>query len=301
VIDGVTLAAIRDRLGAALPPPRKHYRPLLLEHHVGGWLDDARAARLAAFAEVFDVRDDSVTFVDGIDTAPARTAALERVARALAAEGCLTTWRDERYAVAPEFGLPPWFLLERAAARYFGVHTFAAHVNGLVRGDDEVRMWIARRSPTKAIDPAMLDNLVGGGIAAGQSVAATVIKEAWEEAGIVAGAAALAQPAGAVHIHREQPDGLQREAIFIHDLWLPADFVPLSQDGEVVDHRLVTLADAAHLIGNEECPDVVTADASVVILDCLLRHGAIAPDAPSYLQLEALRRHATGPLSAEPA
>ncbi len=104
-------------------------------------------------------------------------------------------------------------------------------------------MWIARRSPTKAIDPGMLDNLVGGGIAAGQSVAATLVKEAWEEAGIDAAARAHAQPAGAVHLCREQPDGLQRETIFVHDLWLPVGLRRRAgQDGEVVDHRLVSLA-----------------------------------------------------------
>ena len=43
-------------------------------------------------------------------------------------------------------------------------------------------MWIARRSPAKAIDPGMLDNLVGGGVAAGQTITTTLIKEAWEEA-----------------------------------------------------------------------------------------------------------------------
>ena len=47
----------------------------------------------------------------------------------------------------------PVFELERAAARYFGVHTYAAHVNGLVRGERRRRMWLARRSATKAIDP----------------------------------------------------------------------------------------------------------------------------------------------------
>ena len=58
------------------------------------------------------------------------------------------------------------------------------------------------------------------------------------------------------------------------------DFVPACQDGEVVEHRLVPLDDAGALIANDAGPDVVTADASLVILDCLLRHGAIAPDAP---------------------
>ena len=49
--------------------------------------------------------------------------------------------------------------LNRAsAARYFGVQTYAAHVNGLVRRGDDVEMWIARRSPTKSIDPGRLES-----------------------------------------------------------------------------------------------------------------------------------------------
>ena len=214
---------------------------------------------------------------------------LARVARALAADGLLTGWRNERYVVSPTFGAPPWFELERAAARYFGIRTCAAHVNGLVRRDGETAMWIARRSPDKPIDPGMLDNLVGGGVAVGQTVASTVIKEAWEEAGVAANTATLAQPAGAVHICREQPDGLQRETIFVHDLWLAPDFVPAGQDGEAVGHRLVPLRELAALVANGSGSDVVTADAALVILDCLLRHGAIAPDAPDYIALEALR------------
>jgi 8-oxo-dGTP pyrophosphatase MutT (NUDIX family) len=150
-------------------------------------------------------------------------------------------------------------------------------------------MWIARRSPDKAIDPGLLDNLVGGGIAAGADVAHTVVKEAWEEAGIPAPRARSAVPTGAVHICRAQPDGLQRETIFVHDLALPVDFAPAGQDGEVVDHRLLPLAEAARLIASADGPDVVTADASLVILDCLLRRGLIAPDLPDYLALEALR------------
>jgi 8-oxo-dGTP pyrophosphatase MutT (NUDIX family) len=283
------LAAMRARLSDALARPKGRYRPLWVERAVTGWLDDARAARLAEMADVFDVRDDGLSFVAGIHGVQDRSVALDGVARVLAAEGLLTAWRDERYAVAPEFGAPPWYELERAAARFFGIRTYAAHVNGLVRRNGEIAMWIARRSPAKSIDPGMLDNLVGGGVAAGQSVASTVVKEAQEEAGVAAGFAALAQSAGSVHICREQPDGVQRETIFVHDLWLPFDFVPAGQDGEVVEHRLVPLCDVGPLIANAEGPDVVTADAALVMLDCLVRNGAIAPDAPAYGALEALR------------
>ncbi|MDH5247018.1 MAG: DUF4743 domain-containing protein [Betaproteobacteria bacterium] len=290
MIDGATLSAIRHRLSAELAPPEHSRRPLLIGREATGWLDDFRAQRLAAFDDVFDVRDEALTFSRRLDTAAVRTAALDRVARTLANEGLLTAWRGERYAVAPAFEAPPWFELERAAARYFGIHSYTAHVNGLVRRDGAIAMWIARRSPTKSIDPDRLDNLVAGGIAAGHSVAATVIKEAWEEAGIAATVAAGARPAGAVRICREQPDGLQRESIFVHDLWLPAGFVPAGQDGEVAGHRLVPLGEVGRLIANDEGPDVVTADAALVMLDCLLRHGAIAPNAPEYVALERLRQ-----------
>jgi 8-oxo-dGTP pyrophosphatase MutT (NUDIX family) len=295
MITSGVLAAIHARLALELAPPTSALRPLRIDGVAAGWVDDVRATRLAKFGDVFDVAADCIVFAVGIDDCASRTTAMARVARVLADDGLLTRWRDERYAVAHEFGAEPWFELERAASRYFGVLTHAAHVNGLVhRSDGGIAMWIARRSDTKAIDPGMLDNLVGGGIAAGQSVASTVIKEAFEEAGIDALVASQAIGAGKVHICREQPDGVQRETIFVHDLWLSEDFVPECRDGEAVEHRLVSLHEAAALIANSERPDAVTADASLVILDCLLRHNIITADAPLRRPLETLRiaRHA---------
>lgn len=242
---------------------------------VSGWVTPARRQRLAAFADVFVTRDEALSFLPAMATCAARSAALERVTRELAREGALSAWRDERYAVGPSLAAEPWFLLERAAARYFGVHAWAVHGNGLVRHADSVHMWLARRSHAKAIDPGMLDNLVGGGVAAGSDPRAAFIKEAWEEAGLPAPIAAAATPAGALHIRRDTPDGLQWETIFASDLLLPADYVPANQDGEAIEHRCVSLAEAARLIALEAGPDQVTPDASLVILDALARLGAI--------------------------
>jgi 8-oxo-dGTP pyrophosphatase MutT (NUDIX family) len=150
-------------------------------------------------------------------------------------------------------------------------------------------VWFARRSARKFVDPGMLDNLVGGGVAAGASVAATVEREAWEEAGIPGELARRAVPAGAIHVRRAVPDGLQRETLFVHDLELPPDFIPANRDGEAVEHRLVDLAEAARLIAQDGSADDATVDASLVVLDFLIRHGAIVPDAPNYLALEGLR------------
>jgi hypothetical protein len=143
---------------------------------------------------------------------------------------------------------------KRAAARYFGVSAYAAHVNGLVRLDGELAMWIARRSPAKSIDPGMLDNLVGGGIAAG------VTHRRHGDQGSVGGSRyrSSARANRGARGHRSTvpraADGLQRETIYVHDLVLPVDFAPANQDGEVSDYRRVSLGEAARLVAETSGP-----------------------------------------------
>lgn len=271
----------------ALSPPRETLCPFRVDGAVAGWLDAARARRLHDFSGVFDVQADAIAFRSTLRDANTRTSALARVAAALASAGELSPWRDERYAIGPMLDAPPWFLLERAAARFFGVRTWAVHINGIARMTD-TRMWLARRSPAKAIDPGLLDNLVGGGIASGAGIGETLVKEAWEEAGIDAAVAREARPTGALHVRRLQPDGLQHETIVVHDLWLPRDFVPANHDGEAVEHRLLPLSALPALLANDAGADVLTADASLVALDALIRLGAIDADDPLYPWLAAL-------------
>ncbi len=286
--DGI-VPAIRARLVRALTAPQGEYAAFRIDRHTVGWIDPARAERLSAFASVFASAEDEIRLVATLADRSARTAAVEAVTRALAGDGLLSAWRDERYAVAVEFGAAPLVDIERAAARYLGIRTYAVHVNGLVRNGGELAMWLARRSPTKAIDPGLLDNLVGGGIATGYGVLDTLRKEAWEEAGIQSTVAARARPEGSIDICRAQPQGLQRETVFVYDLELDADFRPANQDGEAVEHRRLTMSDAAKLIAADGGDDAVTADASLVILDCLLRHRALGPDCPDILALSAFR------------
>ena len=289
MIPDPTLERIHRRLARALAPPAEPLTPFDVGGAAIGWITGDRVERLAEFADVFDAEGHALRFVPAMRDIASRTAALDRVAAQLASEGALTAWRDERYAVAPSFGDTPLFFLERAAARYFGVHTYAVHLNGLVRDRDDVTMWLARRSDAKAIDPGMLDNLVGGGIAAGATVADTVVKESWEEAGIGDDLARTSQAAGLLHIFRVQRDGVQHATIFVHDLWLPHDCAPENQDGEAVEHRRVALAEAARLIAIEDGPEAVTSEASLVALDCLLRLGQIGQNSPWRSAVAALR------------
>jgi 8-oxo-dGTP pyrophosphatase MutT (NUDIX family) len=280
------LTRIADRLGRALAAPAVAYEPLVVASHVVGWVTPERAQRLAHWPQFFRRRDRALELAPSLDTPQARTEAIAAIARTLAAEGALSAWRDERYAVAASPGEEALFELERAAARYFGIHTFAAHANGLTGDEDRWRMWLARRSPVKAIDPGLIDNLVGGGIAAGADAAATLVKEAWEEAGLAKPLSRYAQCAGSVDICRATSDGLQRETIYAYDLWLPADFAPANQDGEAVGHRLYAPEDVLAVLATDD----ITADASLVIVDFLIRHAHIPPGDPGFAALDALRR-----------
>jgi 8-oxo-dGTP pyrophosphatase MutT (NUDIX family) len=280
------VAPVAQRLARVLAAPTAAYEPLRVGDRVVGWLTPERAQRLARWPAWFVRGDGGVVCTPHLRSADARTAAVAEVTRTLAAEGALSAWRDERYAVAAGPAEPPLLELERAAARYFGIHTYATHLNGVVGADSGWWMWLARRSATKAIDPGLLDNLVGGGVASGTTIHATLIREAWEEAGIGADLARRAHDAGSVAIWRDRPDGLQHETIYVHDLWLGSGFVPQNQDGEAVEHRLCTPDAILELLAGDD----ITADASLVIVDFLLRHGHVAPDDPSLGQLQALRR-----------
>ena len=113
--------------------------------------------------------------------------------------------------------------------------TYAAHVNGLRPRAARPRCgWHGAARRSRSIPRCSTISSEAASLA-GQSVASTVAKEAWEEAGIPARLVEDAQPAGVVHLCREQPDGLQRETIFVHDLWLPWTISRRrAGDGEVV-------------------------------------------------------------------
>ena len=290
VTEAGILTAVARRLSRALTAHPRPAHAIVVAGVRVGFVDASRRARLAGFREVFRAAaDHALEIAPDLRDAVSRSAALDVVARTLAAEGALTRWRDERYAVARHFADAPLFTLERAAARYFGIQTYAAHGNGVQSTPTGPALWFARRSPSKPIDPGLLDNLVGGGIAAGESPDETLVREAWEEAGIDVTLARHARPAGALRVERAVVEGFQREVVFVYDLPLPDGFVPANQDGEAVEHRCVDTRQALRLIGHEDGPDRVTVDASFVVLDWLARHGALPVGTPVDGLLRAAR------------
>jgi 8-oxo-dGTP pyrophosphatase MutT (NUDIX family) len=241
----------------ALPPKQSfspsRYVPFFCAGRHVGWLRPELAARLGAWPAVFRVETHQIQLLEPDSLNP--------IVEQLAREGFIPGWRNERYGIS---GL---FEIERAAARPFGLTTYAVHVNGI--SFDEKNMWIARRSAAKPIDPGMLDNLVGGGLTAGLSLEEVLVKEAWEEAGISADLARSAKRGGTVRILREVPEGVQSEVISVYDLVLPAGFEPRNQDAEVAEFHCLPFDEVLRLLRETE---QFTLDATLVAMDYFTRN-----------------------------
>ena len=260
--------------------------PFYVKEHVVGWLRPSFADRLRRWPHVFEVGEAYVHLKAKPDTPAGRTDAIAEVIKELARDGVVTGWRDEMVSITTAYGQPELLRIERAASRHFGIMAYGSHLNGFVHRGGMTHVWIARRSPDKPVDPDKLDNLVGGRISAGMSVDETLRKESWEEAGMSPGLLAGLNCIGAVRVEYSVPEGLHREILFVHDLYLPDDFKPQNQDGEVSEIRCMAVEDVmASILAGE-----FTLDAGVVMIDGLLRLGAVLPEDAQYLDLLRLMK-----------
>ena len=155
--------------------------------------------------------------------------------------------------------------------RFWGTLTFGAHATGYVAGADgrPEKLWIARRAADKATDPGKFDNLIGGGVPAGQAPLQALVREGWEEAGLLPAHLLDVRAGSTLRLCRDIPEGLQHEWLHSFDLALPrAGLRPQNQDGEVAGFELLPVAQALRLAAS----NAMTVDAALVTLDFALRH-----------------------------
>ncbi len=276
-----------DRIAVCRHWDPEGYRPFTIDGTALGRVAHGFARRLEAFPEVFAVSDRAVALAPGLGDFDSRSAAVREVLLELKAQGEIPLWRDEDYPVLRRWGEPPALKMERAAVPRFGVRGFGVHLNGLVRGADGLKLWVAKRARNKQTAPGKLDHIVAGGQPYGLGVAENLIKEAREEAGIPAALAAKAVPVGAVSYRCERREGLRDDVLFCYDLELPADFAPVNEDGEVESFGLWPLEEALARIRET---DDFKFNVNLVVLDLAVRLGLITPDDPDYQAIwEGLR------------
>jgi 8-oxo-dGTP pyrophosphatase MutT (NUDIX family) len=269
------------------------YRPerFLPLHHGDiriGLVRRDNAESLGRFPKVFAVADDAVRLVAPGGFADL-SAVVDGVVERLVADGLVPKWRNEFFAVAPRWGAPPLFKLDRGAVAFFGVRAYGVHLNGYRRdGAGPLQLWVGRRAADKKVSPNKLDNLVAGGIGYEHGLFETLAKEAREEADMPAALIAQAVPVGAVSYRMEVPGGARDDVLFVYDIEVPGDFVPRNTDGEIASFHLMTADDV--VAGVRDSEDFKF-NVNLVIIDFALRHGLVPPDDPDYVALvTGLRR-----------
>jgi 8-oxo-dGTP pyrophosphatase MutT (NUDIX family) len=265
-------------------PDFSAYRRFFVAGNHVGWVRPSLMARLCRFTHCFAADGEALRLHPDLADPAARSAVLAGVVDTLRGEGLVPGWRGELFPVTTDFYAEPLLAIERASAPLFGTLAFGLNVNGYVGRGWGMKVWVARRAASKAVDPGMLDLMVGGGQPLGIGIEENLRKESWEEAGIPAELALSARPAGIITLLQERAEGLRVDLQFNFDLELDADFRPVNQDGEVAGFECIPVSDLIHLLRSS---DEFMYDAAIVHLDFLVRQGFIGPDDPEYLPLVA--------------
>jgi 8-oxo-dGTP pyrophosphatase MutT (NUDIX family) len=246
----------RLRLRAVVPP----LRPRELLYALGGAatigsLEPALAQRIAGAGLPL------ARHHDGWCVGGTPDPSLAAIARFLDAEGFASRWRDELLAVTDADDRPV-AAIERAAVRPLGITTHAVH---LVGHTADGRVWVQQRALDKATDPGLWDTLMGGLVAARESIAETLARETWEEAGLDVDALHEIAAHGRVTVRRPVANGYMVEHIDIFTARVPEPQEPRNQDGEVVRFECLDLDALAARLRD----DAFTLEAALVLLHAL--------------------------------
>lgn len=180
---------------------------------------------------------------------------------------------NELFDVYPSPYAKPVGKIDRAVIPDLGLIGTGVHLNGLVKKRNQIYLWIAKRAKYKRLDPEKLDHIVAGGIPAGFTHNNTLEKEACEEASIPHALMINAEYKSLITYSMIRPEGLRRDVLYCYDLWLPEDFQPVPNDGEVESFQLKKLDDVYHQVCET---DDFKFNVNLVLIDLFIRMGIIA-------------------------
>lgn len=264
--------------------PAECFLPFYIDGTALGLTHKDHVNHLLNWPDIFDANSQGLYLNPDLNTPKLRTEAVDGVMQALHQQGVIHSWVGESYNVSESFQSHSFMLLERAAVAFLGVRGYGIHMNGLVRKQDGVYIWVAVRSTSKPFWPGMLDQMVAGGQPEGMTPLENLIKEAAEEAAIPETIAADASFEGEIHYCTATHRGLNNDGIFIYDLWLDEDFVPHNTDGEVESFQLMPIQEMAKIVDETE---TFKDNCNLVNIDLLLRLGIINAEHPDY---EAIKK-----------
>jgi isopentenyldiphosphate isomerase len=271
-----------QRVNACNSANTSNYLLFVIDDRQVGWIKPAFARQLADWPRVFSLNDKSVRINDAIKGFHKRSEAIDEVIRSLVQKKVIRAYLDEPYPVTAGDRNDAIMTMDRSAGAFFGIRCFGQHLNGYVRRNDGIHLWIARRAKDRHIEPGKLDNMVAGGLPWHISLEENLIKECAEEAGMSASLASHARAVGTVSYLAESVNGIKPDTLYCYDIELPEDFTPVCTDGEVESFHLMPVEEVMQIIRDSED---FKPNCNLVILDFLVRHGLLKPEEKGYTNL----------------
>ncbi len=250
--------------------------PLFFQEKRIGILGPSSSKNARFAPQVFRETSDGFHLV--ATTAHDASESLNGVLRAWHAAGVFSRWRGEQLDVLDPETYAPLFPLEREGRVLLGLVMTGAILNGILLKNGLPHLWIAQRAANKSIAPLQWDCLANGAVGAGETAAAALGREAWEEAGVPEALAAMAQPAAQFTIEHTDGEYVFYERAHCFDLVLPITFSPQNNDGEVERFECVSPAALRAMLNEKK----FTHDATLAIEDWLARSLAMAYSAKAY-------------------
>jgi 8-oxo-dGTP pyrophosphatase MutT (NUDIX family) len=254
----VWLTGLRARADQPPALPREPLRAVGCESAIGS-IEPALASRMVASGvPIAPFADGWCLIGEPLD------AALGRIAEWLRAQGLASAWRNELLSVNDASGTSV-AMIERAAVRPLGIATQAVHLVGWA---EQGGVWVQQRALDKATDPGQWDTLMGGLVSAMESIASTLARETWEEAGLHIDQLREVTARGQLTVRRPVSNGYMIEHIRVFEAVIPAGLAPLNQDGEVAAFERLSLAALRERLH----AGAFTLEAALILADTLSRH-----------------------------
>lgn len=260
----------------------ENFKPFYIANHPVGYVKDYLCQALAEWPQYFSITSNRVDLKIETYDFQRVSEVLDSVVHSLVDQGVIKNYLGELYPVTGINREQRIALLDRGAAGYFGIRTYGQHLNGYVRTETGIKLWIARRSADRINAPNKLDNMVAGGLPYNLSFSENLLKECKEEAGLPQALVNRAIATGAINYCCEVKTGLKPDTLYCYDLELPESFTPRNTDGEVAEFRLMDVQTVVELVRDS---DEFKTNCNLVLLDFFIRHGVIGPECEGYLEL----------------
>ena len=257
----------------------QNYVPLLFEKRVVGFLRKDNLHHLARYAELADIKADHVTFrSEGLRFQSQLTTAIVD----LRARGVVNPWQGDQYSVSYSDKSKVLFEVDRGASVFFGVFAYGTHLNGYRVFNGRLQLLLSRRASHLKFAPSAVDTLAGGALPLGRTPTANLRQEALEETGMKASISEIAKSVGTVSYWWEQEAGVVPDTVYVFDLEITNDWTPSPVDDESGGFFYADAEDVIEMLCGTEN---IKSNSALVIMDFLIRHGAISADMQKYQQL----------------